>query len=869
MTTSRRQIGWVLAALLAACGGSAKSGGSGGGGAGGGGGGSVTGIAAPKEVSALPTKDASGGGVAGFVRVSSALASDPGTDYSQAETFKFVDEQALSQFDTLNTIFKALAQTHYADAENVGQGPYGAMVDWDDKGGSTTGKQLVPWVVDSSMGTDDQGRSVNKVQVWMQMNMGDGQLHVIKVELDLYAAPTQNADGSYSDYGVWTINAKFDPLATGYFVASAGHDANGRSLIMIHQMDPGSAPTPQETRGILVRSESSGYGAVSYPDWNSCHDPSCVPSTSTVTYAYNADHVALDQDGAVVFKDRTSVVDLVNRYGLYDAATGEDVTKSHSFGFPVNYVDDQGHQHWGYYGAWQGRHQLGYDGMNQIPEGATVTRADLPPNAPAQTFTASAPFTGTLVKRTLVAGDIQGIKDVVVQTFVNKNFPLGFDGTQWVTCPAGQWLNMGGMYPNLGTPVCVDPAGAFGSNTSAPAPFTDFASLVLNPNDPQRQVMINLQQQCAYPCNVPPPMVYLVYDGTQFDETNWTPGPGPMTQPTSNGTAYVPQAGDQLWVNVGGPIYIAYDGAGFVQKTVLSFDQQTFTPTFDPNGDVSYALDLGREYYFSTPGVNYVVKATAPDTYDVKVELQSVANPVNASTFVPAGITFHQQWDPNTSSTTCTSSSVYAFDAPSMKLVYACVSDSDQANGATFGGVVSTGQWGLVAFDGGVSTGVQYNWDYPQANQPGNFGTQQYLVRADGSYVILEDPIRLASIQLANHAGDLLTLSLQFDGNWVNGLPDVYNELSNNGFVLTQAIADKVVVIPAGTEVVDANDATKHYVFKPLQMNEYLSVIADPRDVDASAASSLDLSTVPTFVDAHLGALPNVPIKYSEGKLVQ
>ena len=867
MTTSRRSLTFLLAGVLAAaCGKSPAPGASGSSGS------AVSGIAVPKEISALPAKNASGNGLASALR-RSALAADPGTDYSGAQTFKFVDEQALSQFSTFNTIFKALSETHYADPVNVNQGPYGSMVTWsEDHGGSTPSKQLVPWVVDSKMTVDAAGKDVNEVKVWMQMSMGDGKMHVIKLELDIYQAPTQQADGSYADYGVWKLNAKFDEAGTGYFAASSDHGADGRSVVMLHEMDlkGGGQGLPQgeETKGILKRSEAEGFGVVSFPDYSSCHSPDCQPATSTVSYAYNANHVALQKGDTVVFKDRTSVVDLVNRYGLYDAATGDDVTKTHSFGFPINYTDPQGQQHWGYYGAWQGRHQLGYDGMNAIPEGSTVTRADLSPNAPVQSFTASKSFTGTLVKRTLVPGDIQGIKDIVVQTFVNKSFQLGYDGAHWLTC-GSSWLNLYGGPGGPGAPTCGD--------GSTPTVFTDFASMVLNPNDLQRQVMINYNPPpppCnSFPCQPPPPtqpqMLVYVADTGLF-HTDWMPGPGPMTQPTPT-TPFTPAQYDQLWVNIGGPIYVSFDGSSFVQKTVISFDQNTFTASFDPNGDLPYTLELDREYYINTPGVNYVVRRTGASTYAVKVELQSVANPVNASTFIPAGTTFRQQWNQSACALTCPThptQSTYAFDTAAMKLVYACVSDTDAQNNVHAGDTVSNGQWGLVAFDAECNdTGVQYNWDYPQNGQ--NWGAQQFLKRADGSYVILEDPIRLASIQLPNHAGVVQTLSLQFDGNWVNGLPDIYNELQRNDFVLTQAIADKVVVIPAGTAVVDANDATKHYLFKPLQMNEYLSIISDPHDVDLTQAAGLDLSAVPSFVDHHLGALPNVPLKYSEGKLIQ
>ena len=876
MTTSRRPWKVLLAALLVA----ACSKGTAPGGAAGGGQSGVTGIAVPKEISALPTKSAAGNALtysstSAALRAASKkkLATDSGTDYSEAQTFKFVDEQALSQFGIFNTIFKALGQTHYADPENVDAGPYGAMVDWEDKGGSSTGKQLIPWVVDSKMTTDASGKAVNQVKVWMQ-DTSDGKTRLIKVALDIYEAPTQRADGSYADYGVWNINAKFDEDATGYFAASCTRDASGHSVIMLHQKEPGGGGGGggqmvfRETRGILNRSDAAGYGVISYPP-DQCPNGICPPGNITAEYAYNASHVAL-QSGSdpVVYKDRTSAVDVVNRYGLYDATTGDDVTKSHSFGFPIRYVDDQGMQHWGYYGAWQGRHQLGYDGMNAIPAGKTVTRADLPPNAPPQSFTTSDPYRGTLVKRTLVPGDIQGIKGAVVQTWVNKNFPLSYKDGQWLTCASGNFVNVYGTQSNPGVPVCMD--GPTQTVTGTPTAFTDFQSLVLNSNDPQRQVMLNYNPACNGPCQNNQPQVLVYVAGQGFYHTDWQPSPGAQSSPTPT-TALAPSLGDQIWVNIGGPIYISFNGTGFVKKTVLSFNQQNMQATFDPDGDVAYTLDLNFEYYFNTPGVNYVVKRTDVSTYDVKVELQSVANPNNAGAFVPTGTVFRQQWDGGTCSNTCGQQSTYRFDANTMKLVYVCAGSQDRnANGKSANDVVEYGQWGLVAYDAQCNnTHVQYNWDYPQGNQPGNFGTQQYLKRADDSLVILEDPIRLESIQLPNRHGDVLTLSLQFDGNWVNGLPDIYNELQNNDWVLTDAIADKIVVIPAGTEVVDANDSTKHYLFKPLQMNEYLPVIADPQDVDVSQAAGLDLSTVPTFVDAQLGPLPDVPTKYSEGKLVE
>ncbi|BDG10185.1 hypothetical protein [Anaeromyxobacter paludicola] len=839
MTTRRSTAGCLAAALLAAgCGGS--SGAKTPGGTPGGGTGGTAGIALPREISALPTRTATGSASASRLALA-AQPLDASTDYGAARTVKSVDEPALSQFDILNTIFNALGQTHYADAENVGSGPYGAMVSWVEDHGDSQQKQVNPWVVDSSL-TTEGGKPVNVVRIWMKQQMGDGLLHLIKVGLRIYEAPTQRADGSYADYGVWTLDAKFDDTGTRYFAASAARDATGGSVVMLHEVEA----TGKETRGVLHKSDAAGYGQVVYPDYSSCNSPDCTPTPVAVAYVYDADHVALKQGATVVFKDRTNVVDLVNRYGLYDAASGADVARTHAFGFPVQFTDASGNPQYGYYGAWQGRHQLWANGA-AVPAGTVVTRQDRASGQPVQQFTVSPVFTGTLVKRTLVAADVQDVKDLVVETWVNLSQNLRFDGTQWQSCVNPDY--------SVQPPACGAGSG----------PFTDFQSLVVSPGDTRRMVNVSYFDQAAMqPRN-------LVYDPAGPSGAGFYYATGGMGAPAvSTGVAFTPTAGAQLWVNVSGSIYISFDGTSWVQKTLVSFDPSTYTPTFAPaaTGDHPYVLELGREYYINNPGANYVVKRTAAATYDVRIELQSVANPVNAATFVPAGTTFQQQMGG-------TSGSTFQFvtDAASpsfMKLVYLTVGQADATAGAKAGDVVKTGQWGLAALQGGQPTGVQYNWEYPNPNDGGNGPQgQQFLLAAGGAYQLLDDPLRFTGVALANHAGVTKTYALQFDGSWVNGLPDVYQDLRKDGFLLTPELAGKVVVIPDGTQVTDAADATRKYVFKPLQVREYLAVISDPGNLDLSAALGLDLSAVPGFVDAGLGALPDVAVKYSEGAKVQ
>ena len=113
----------------------------------------------------------------------------------------------------------------------------------------------------------------------------------------------------------------------------------------------------------------------------------------------------------------------------------------------------------------------------------------------------------------------------------------------------------------------------------------------------------------------------------------------------------MPHAGDQLWVNVNGSVYVYFDGSAWVEKKVVAFDASTNTPTFASSGDSPFSLQLARDYYLNDNGASYVVRRTGATTYDVEIERQAVANPVNAAQFVAAGTFFMRQWGGDTATT--------------------------------------------------------------------------------------------------------------------------------------------------------------------------------------------------------------------------
>ncbi|NKE69662.1 hypothetical protein [Candidatus Manganitrophus noduliformans] len=841
----------ILSLSLAACGGGGGSSSSGGGGS------QSAGFEVPTEISAVPTNlSGSVGGVTkpGLKSKLSALkqaATDPNTDYSKAVTRKYVNEHTLEQFDIIEEVLAALAQTNYADEANVNQGPYKAMVSFQDEQNGVQTKSLEPWVVDSAM-IEEDGQDVNRVRVWID----EADINrLIKAEFKIYQSATRKEDGSYSDYGVWKLNVKFGDSPDSFFAADAGVDANGRSVIRINERQTESTDAPpHEMKAIMNRSETDGYGKVMFPDWESCHQPDCNPAPVVAKYAYNANHLALQKaEGAVQYKDRTSVNDMTHRYGLFDSTTGQDIMKTKSFGFPVDYTDGEGRHRFAYYGAWQGRHSLWSDG-GTIPQGTTVTRQDRGPQQNAETYTVSAPFVGTLTKRTAVAANVNDVKGIPVETWVNSNFELrylasGPDGAGWYEC----------------THTFDPDTGFFQQNCASK--FTAFDSLIVGENDNRKFVNINQCNGCDQN-NPPTNYVYLAdgpsgagfYVGTFDSSTGRT---------TATSTLYTPSDNEFLWVNIGGSIYIMYNGTGWVEKTLTGFDTETWTPEFAPSetGDKPYTMPLDREFYINSRGANYIVKRTSTG-YEVKIEIQSTANPVNASTFVPTGTVFKSSWSPDTEST-------FEFvtdpnSANFMKLVYKTIGQTDQSSNPApqVGQVVTNGQWGLVAYVNGNQTTNQFNWDYPREGDM--WGSQQYLKDASNNYVLLSDPVRLLPVTLTNNAGEEKSLALQYDG-WMHGLPDLFHELFKNGHVMTEDISNKIINIPAGTQVTDADDQTKGYLVKPLEVSQFLAVLEnDPGDLDISVADSIDLNSVPVLVDHNMGDVPETDgVKYSEGILVE
>ena len=452
----------------------------------------VSGIEIPSEISAVPA-DSSGGSskpssFASAIRMMAAAAVDAlpaDSDYAKATPSVYVEERSLEQFSVIETVFKAVAQTHYADEANVNAGPYKAVISWEESQGGKDVKTLQTWTVESRMivmdlPSDVTGNTtgdVNKLYAWIpDIDHETGQERLIKAEFLIYTAPTKAADGSLIDYGEWDMNVLMGADATGvdtiptggpsnFFAASARVASDGSSVLKVHEASSemqdfdgpgGSDPVTLsgEMKGILYRNGTDGYGVVSYPDWDSCWKgvdfgsggtspcaSGTIPSVNA-KYAYNANYLGLSDGTTETYKDRalSGAINVVHRYGLFYAdadtaagiAEGDDVQKHLSFGFPVSFQNTATSTSTtfndnAYYGAWQGRHQLwgqgGYTATTNGTDGTTFSRQDVRPGDPVPTYKLKE-FDGTVTKRSLVTASLNDILNIPVETWLNDHYDL-------------------------------------------------------------------------------------------------------------------------------------------------------------------------------------------------------------------------------------------------------------------------------------------------------------------------------------------------------------------------------------------------------------------------------------------------------------
>ena len=850
-----------------------------------GGGSAIQGIALPSEVSAVSAKPAMAGAQSAWSALEpetsaySIAALPEDSDYHAAQVRKFVQVRALDTFSGLADIFDAMRQTHYAD--HVGGGWYKALVAFRDGGGDGGNQtRLEEWYVDSAMVSDGAGGQVNRVRVKIIENDG-GDPRLIRGLLDIRTAPTVNEDGSLADLGEWAIRASFSSLGgaeiAGHFMAEATLIAGGLNQVSVQESFPedpdGPGPMPETnvgSRGLIVRSPTAGHGVIEFIDFDFCWQPGndCSvegPPLREIAFAYNGDYLTIQREGEEpVSFDRNDDHELVHRYGLFDGVTGEKVEKNHRFGFPVRTADGSH----GWYGVWQGRHDLWIDG-SPAAGGMTVTREDMPDGETPPTYS-TVRFDGALTKVDLVPGRVDQLLGVPAEAHVWENVRLRWDAAEQ------RWDE------------CLGNDGSGGCATRS-----DFTSrlptLELGGAADQRWININGCVETgpgAFDCNN---FVYITaepgpgfFEATFDDETGRPESTGVMLEPSE-----IPDD-MELWASLGGRIYIEYTGefsgpttqTGWVQKTLTDFDMETWTPSFDPDGDREFLFEVGREYFVNKRGSNLRVRriaaAGAASDYSVFMEMYEVAAPAGTLADVyPSETILVNAWDPDSGSKFRLN--VNEASPNYLLLEYAEVSIQDAQDGRAVGDVADVDMWGLriEGDDSPVETSTTYNWQYQSPGE--QWGGVTYLAE-QGVYVLLDAALQFGPIALpttndlvqARPEDEWLSYSLSYDG-WLQGVPDPWHEMQKIGFD-----PDGIPAVLAGNvrmengTVLTETETGHPYAVKALDVGIFLGVVDDmPLGApDLSPTGDIDLdSDLPTYVAPEMSSsLPSdATLLYVEG----
>lgn len=393
------------------------------------------GIPLPNAVVAVPAKDVA----SGALRSGLADAGGPpaSSDFALQPTMKVVAEPTLLQLEFLNTVLDALSIAHHDDLAVVNQGPYSVLVPWIDAGSERPLKRLARWVVDSKMLRFEDG-DVNRVQLWPSRAL-PGDPAIPKVQVEIREPPRRNPDGSYTDYGVWSLIASFSEIAApgvAYYAAAAERDATGASVV---KFDHRAANPDTARRGVLVTGGTGGIGWFVALDGGVCTESGgsviCTPRTFPETvYAFDARTLTIQKGASpAISRDRDDVVDVVTRLGTFDAVTGAEAARTDPYSFSVMRPGADPFRTSGM--------ASGAGGVYLVPEavpGESIVAADSP--TPRE-FTVSRAFTGNFVRVDLVALSLDDIRDNVGLVHRRSSADPGAAEVDYVVFDGARWLH--------------------------------------------------------------------------------------------------------------------------------------------------------------------------------------------------------------------------------------------------------------------------------------------------------------------------------------------------------------------------------------------------------------------------------------------
>lgn len=500
----------------------------------------------PSEISAVPVSSSSSNNPARALRTlfrsardAKALQTlqdqngvtvtlDDSSDYMNAVPRKYIEIRALDEaFSVIGQVMSALKQTQYWDESVLNQGPYQAMIGWDDEQMGQEIKQIQKWTIDASYDGDGANpyadNGVFTVKVWVPDDENPDEY--IKALFTIYAgATTDETTGEVTDFGIWDMNVKFDDTGSEFFVATARVES-GRSILKLTSQEThevggpggGGSEIDFSMKAYLSRSAdgSDGFGKVFIPTFDAMAcgggngpptNPADCISNKYMPYAFNDQYLELgidanadndtdDQGDSEKILDRTEQAEITHRYGVFYAETdaanditaGDNIQKHKTFGFPV-FADvtenGQTFRRFGFYGSWRGEHNLWgfqtcsetngqFSCTNSVDSSTQLTREEWGPNGRTETTYTAQVVDSILAKRELDNANVTAVKNTPVRVFLNKHFNLVWDqaNSDWKLCKGEMFFDF-----QQSQTRCV---------------FTDFSATPTPMNDPNGNPMLD------------------------------------------------------------------------------------------------------------------------------------------------------------------------------------------------------------------------------------------------------------------------------------------------------------------------------------------------------------------------------------------
>ncbi len=350
----------------------------------------------------------------------------------------------------------------------VNQGPYVALIDQNkcdaakqastgnsgDGSGASQAPKYMTAVVNSTRASNADPMIVS---AWISVDQ-DGVPVTVFAHLSATAAPTTT-----DPYGSFRLDYCGKPTAGGAACSMNGFMQAGNGSLTYYETDSGGG---SQVTALTLSSvgTTTGSGSVSVTSSNNGHS-----STSAFDFAYNSSYF-LRSDGstAMCFSRDASDPETgfsVWRYGLYDAATGERISRNS--GFPIQYTNG-GKTYQGYVGYYGLSTQAGAPAP---ADGSSIDKVDYQNGSATTASYTAVQKGGRLMRFTRQSTTLQRIDQVHFNAFMgdvassglptaNTQYEMYWNEAtgQFIAVNQSQCGQNGCQMTPLSSPVVIDPS---------------------------------------------------------------------------------------------------------------------------------------------------------------------------------------------------------------------------------------------------------------------------------------------------------------------------------------------------------------------------------------------------------------------------